>query len=86
MARLEMLFLALLASHPGTSTLSVQTRHHLFLAMEYVPRGDCMTLLADLGRVPERVARAVVLEVAMAIHHLHAHKVRALSRTLSGPI
>ena len=37
-----------------------------------------MALLADLGRVPERVARAVVLEVTMAIHHLHAHKVPTL--------
>lgn len=56
---------------------SFQTSTHLFIALEFIPGGDCATLLASqpTGRLPEPVARQLVAELAFAVKHMHDHGV-----------
>lgn len=52
-----------------------QTEEDLFLVMEYVPGGDCMTLLMSLRQFPEHVAQHIIAQVCVAVKHLHMHGV-----------
>lgn len=47
----------------------------LFLAMEYCPGGDCLTLLSTMRRFPEVVAQHFIAQVCVAVQHLHLHGV-----------
>lgn len=47
----------------------------LFLAMEYCPGGDCLTLLSTMRRFPEIVAQHFIAQVCVAVQHLHLHGV-----------
>ena len=46
-----------------------QTKQCLFLAMEYVHGGDCLSMLAMKGRFTEQVAQHSVAELVMAYLH-----------------
>ncbi len=54
---------------------SFQTPHYLFMVMDFVPGGDCLTLISSMGTVPERTARFMVAEVVIAVRFLHSHGV-----------
>lgn len=52
-----------------------QCGDNLFLVMEYMPGGDCMTLLESVHRLPEIVAQHIIAQVVVAVKHLHFHGV-----------
>lgn len=52
-----------------------QSKNELFLVMEYMHGGDCMSLLSSCKRLPEVVAQHFIAQVCMAVRHLHAHGV-----------
>lgn len=54
---------------------SFQSQHHLFIVMEYVQGGDCMTLLNSLKRFPEVVAQHFIAQVCLGVRHLHRNGV-----------
>lgn len=54
---------------------SFQRGDNLFLVMEYMPGGDCMTLLNSVHRLPEMVAQHIIAQVVVAVKHLHFHGV-----------
>jgi serine/threonine protein kinase len=56
---------------------SFQRGDNLFLVMEYMAGGDCMTLLNSMpdGRLPEMVAHHIIAQVVTAVKHLHHHGV-----------
>jgi serine/threonine protein kinase len=49
-----------------------QTRDNLYMVMEYVPGGDCCSLLLTRGQLSESTARFIVAEVASALSVLHS--------------
>jgi serine/threonine protein kinase len=65
--RLVEMFVRLLAAF--------QTTTHLFLAMEYLPGGDCLSMVTTMRRFPEVLAKQVLAEVVLAVTHLHQHGV-----------
>lgn len=52
-----------------------QSKDELFLVMEYMHGGDCLSLLSSVKRLPEHVAQHFIAQVCMAVMHLHAHGV-----------
>lgn len=54
---------------------SFQDMINLYLVMEYVPGGDCMTLLTRLRIFPELLTQHVIAQVCLAVRHLHLHGV-----------
>lgn len=52
---------------------SFQNRKYLFLVLDFVQGGDCLTLITYLGTVPERITRLIVAEVIYAVKFLHSH-------------
>ncbi|OQR97946.1 protein kinase [Achlya hypogyna] len=49
-----------------------QSKHNLFLVMEYLPGGDFMSLLECIVRLEENVASIYIAEIALALNHLHS--------------
>ena len=53
-----------------------QTPTDLFLELEYMSGGDCLSLLTSSpGGLPESVAVGIVSQVCIALQHLHIHGV-----------
>ncbi|KAJ4454201.1 putative Serine/threonine-protein kinase ppk18 [Paratrimastix pyriformis] len=52
---------------------SFQTKDNLYLVMEYLPGGDCYSLLRNVGCLPEQVARMYAAELVLALEYLHRH-------------
>ncbi|ELR19976.1 protein kinase domain containing protein [Acanthamoeba castellanii str. Neff] len=50
-----------------------QTPRHLFLVMEFLPGGDCYSLLKNIGRFDESMARMYIAETVLALEYLHDH-------------
>jgi len=50
-----------------------QTSADLFLVMEHMQGGDCLSLLTKLRIFPENLARHITAQVAVAVEHLHNH-------------
>jgi serine/threonine protein kinase len=50
---------------------SFQNKDFLFLVQEYIPGGDCMTLLTYFKRFPEYVTQHYIAQVCVAVAHLH---------------
>ncbi len=51
---------------------SFQDRSYLYMVMEYVPGGDCMTLLTHLKRFNELITQHIIAQICSAVSHLHA--------------
>mmetsp|Transcript_8381 Transcript_8381/g.8345 ORF Transcript_8381/g.8345 Transcript_8381/m.8345 type:complete len:927 (-) Transcript_8381:171-2951(-) len=52
-----------------------QTKKNLYIAMEYVQGGDCLSMLTSMVKFSEKVARHCIAEVCMAVKYLHEHGV-----------
>jgi serine/threonine-protein kinase RIM15 len=50
---------------------SFQSKDYLFLVMEYLPGGDCATLVKMLGGLPDEWARQYIAEVIAGVDDLH---------------
>jgi len=50
-----------------------QTSKHLFLVMEFLPGGDCFSLLKNVGRFDESMAKMYIAETLLALEYLHDH-------------
>lgn len=50
---------------------SFQSKDYLFLVMEYLPGGDCSTLLKMLGGLPDNWAKQYIAEVIAGVDDLH---------------
>jgi len=49
-----------------------QNKHNLFLYMEYLPGGDCASLLENVGYFDPGMAKLYIAETIMAIAYLHS--------------
>ncbi len=58
-----------------------QSRHHLYLVLEFVNGGDLCTLLSAVGALDERVARTYIAELVAAVGYLH-HTLGVVHRDL----
>ncbi|XP_073519075.1 microtubule-associated serine/threonine-protein kinase 3-like, partial [Phyllobates terribilis] len=54
---------------------SFPTKLHLCMVMEYVPGGDCGTLLKHRGPLPVLLARMYIAETVLAVEYLHSYGV-----------
>ncbi|ODV75954.1 protein kinase RIM15 CYBJADRAFT_165331 [Cyberlindnera jadinii NRRL Y-1542] len=50
---------------------SFQSKDYLFLVMEYLPGGDCSTLVRMLGGLPEEWSRQYIAEVIAGVDDMH---------------
>ncbi|KAI3642169.1 hypothetical protein MP228_011724 [Amoeboaphelidium protococcarum] len=50
-----------------------QSKHYLYLVMEYVVGGDLSSLLHNLGRFPEEMAKVYAGEAVVALQYLHSN-------------
>ena len=50
---------------------SFQSKHHLYLVMEYLNGGDCASLLKAVGSLDEKWARQYVSEMVLGLEFLH---------------
>jgi len=50
---------------------SFQSKDFLFLVMEYLPGGDCSTLVKMLGNLPDEWAKQYIAEVVVGVDDLH---------------
>lgn len=50
---------------------SFQSKEYLFLVMEYLPGGDCSTLVKMLGNLPDEWAKQYIAEVVVGVEDLH---------------
>lgn len=50
---------------------SFQSKDYLFLVMEYLPGGDCSTLVKMLGNMPDEWAKQYIAEVVIGVDDLH---------------
>jgi len=51
---------------------SFQTANHLFLVMEFLPGGDCYSLLKNQGRFGEAMVKMYLAETVVALEELHS--------------
>ena len=74
--RLEKSILAS-ADHPLVVTLlfSFGTAKHLYMVMEYLPGGDCLTLLQSFGFLEEALAKFFCAEALLGLQYLHEHSI-----------
>ncbi|XP_077149212.1 microtubule-associated serine/threonine-protein kinase 4-like [Ranitomeya variabilis] len=54
---------------------SFPTTRHLCIVMEYVPGGDCSSLMNILGPLPLPLARLYIAETVLAVEYLHSYGV-----------
>lgn len=50
---------------------SFQSKDSLFLVMEYLPGGDCSTLVKNLGNLPDEWAKQYIAEVIAGVEDMH---------------
>eukprot|EP01119_Soliformovum_irregulare_P025363 TRINITY_DN9368_c0_g1_i1.p1 TRINITY_DN9368_c0_g1~~TRINITY_DN9368_c0_g1_i1.p1 ORF type:complete len:627 (-),score=161.64 TRINITY_DN9368_c0_g1_i1:43-1923(-) len=50
---------------------SFQSEDNLFLVMEYLPGGDCLSLIEKLGSFGEEMTRFYIAETVLALKYLH---------------
>ncbi|KAH3680821.1 hypothetical protein WICPIJ_008104 [Wickerhamomyces pijperi] len=50
---------------------SFQSKDSLFLVMEYLPGGDCSTLVKMLGNLPDQWAKQYIAEVVVGVEDMH---------------
>jgi len=74
--RLEKSILAS-ADHPLVVKLlfSFATAKHMYMVMEYLPGGDCLTLLQSLGFFEEALARFFCAEALLGLQYLHENSI-----------
>ncbi len=41
------------------------------MVMEYIPGGDCFSLLKNMGTLEEEMAKQYIAEVVLALEYLH---------------
>ncbi|CAJ0950641.1 unnamed protein product, partial [Ranitomeya imitator] len=51
---------------------SFPTKRHLCMVMEYVPGGDCSSLIKHRGPLPVPLARLYIAETILAVEYLHS--------------
>jgi len=52
---------------------SFQSANNLYMVMEFLPGGDCFSLLRNLTCFPEKLARHYIAELVQALSYLHAN-------------
>jgi len=74
--RLEKSILAS-ADHPLVVKLlfSFATAKHMYMVMEYLPGGDCLTLLQSYGFFEEALARFFCAEALLGLQYLHENSI-----------
>eukprot|EP00005_Dracoamoeba_jomungandri_P008014 CAMPEP_0174266764 /NCGR_PEP_ID=MMETSP0439-20130205/31326_1 /TAXON_ID=0 /ORGANISM="Stereomyxa ramosa, Strain Chinc5" /LENGTH=794 /DNA_ID=CAMNT_0015353907 /DNA_START=93 /DNA_END=2474 /DNA_ORIENTATION=- len=50
---------------------SFQSKNNLYLVMEYLPGGDCFSLMRNLVAFPEKMTRQYIAETVLALDYLH---------------
>lgn len=50
---------------------SFASRENLYIVMEYVPGGDCYSLLKSVGALEEEAARTYIAETILALEYCH---------------
>ncbi|XP_077149169.1 microtubule-associated serine/threonine-protein kinase 4-like isoform X2 [Ranitomeya variabilis] len=79
--RLELAFLerdiSAFADCPFVASMfcSFTTKLHLCMVMEYVPGGDCDSLINYIGPLPVSLARMYIAETVLAVEYLHSYGV-----------
>jgi serine/threonine protein kinase len=56
-----------------TMYYSFQTKHHLYMVMEYMPGGDLYSLLKVLCYFDEPITKHYIAEIVLALEYLHKH-------------
>jgi Protein kinase domain len=51
---------------------SFENKDHLFIVMEYLPGGDCLSLLEKFNSIEERLAKQYLAEAVLALEYLHS--------------
>lgn len=51
---------------------SFQDHSNLYMVMEYIPGGDCLSLLERIHKYPEICAQHIIVGVSMAVNHMHS--------------
>lgn len=51
---------------------SFESKDHLFIVMEYLPGGDCLSFLERFGVFEERLAKQYLAETVLALEYLHS--------------
>lgn len=59
------------SEHVVKMYFAMASKRYLFLVMEYMPGGDCFTLLRKFGRFDENVAKFYIAEVVLALEDIH---------------
>ncbi|KAL1450723.1 hypothetical protein WDU94_003052 [Cyamophila willieti] len=61
-------------SHPNIITLyeSFIYGDTIYMVLEFIPGGDLNRKMAECGKLGEADCRAIVYQIAMALHHLHS--------------
>lgn len=54
---------------------SFETLDFLVFVLEYCPGGELFTYVKKLRRMPEDVAKFYMIEILLAIEHLHSHNI-----------
>jgi len=69
--------MAMVPEHPFVVTMhyALQTDHHLYFLLDYLPGGELYSHIHPKGSVPESVARFYICEVILAIEHIHKYDV-----------
>lgn len=69
--------MAMLPPHPFVVTMhyALQTDHHLYFLLDYLPGGELYSHIHPKAHVPESVARFYISEVILAIEHIHKYDV-----------
>jgi serine/threonine protein kinase len=69
--------MAMLPPHPFVVTMhyALQTDHHLYFLLDYLPGGELYSHIHPKAHVPEAVARFYICEVILAIEHVHRYDV-----------
>lgn len=73
----ERTILANIQNHPFIVSLhyAFQNSQKLYMVMDFVQGGDFFTLMRKFRRLPEEWVRLYVLQVAMALQHLHDREI-----------
>lgn len=56
---------------------SFASRENLYIVMEYVPGGDCYSLLKSVGALEEEAARTYIAETILALEYCHTQVLTA---------
>ena len=59
------------SDHVVKMYFAMASKRYLFFVMEYMPGGDCFTLLRRFGRFEEQTAKFYIAEVVLALDDIH---------------